>query len=93
MLFSRDHRQGTDRQRRTYAAFEIAYTFVDFAAAVCFVIGSVMFFFEEWQTPGTWLFLIGSILFALKPTLRLARELKLAAMGDDTDLADRFNGD
>ena len=93
MLFSRDHRQGTDRQRRIYAAFEIAYTFVDFAAAICFVIGSVMFFFEEWQTPGTWLFLIGSILFALKPTLRLARELKLAAMGDDTDLADRFNGD
>jgi hypothetical protein len=93
MLFSRDHRIGTDRQRKTYALFEIAYTLVDFVAALCFVVGSVMFFSEAWQTPGTWLFLIGSICFALKPTLRLVRELKLAAMGDDKDLANRFNGD
>jgi len=93
MLFSRDHSHGTDRQRHIYAAFEIAYTFVDFIAALCFIVGSVMFFFENWQTFGTWLFLIGSICFALKPTLRLVRELKLAAMGDDTDLAKRFEGD
>ena len=93
MLFKRDHRQGNDEQRRIYAVFEIIYTLVDFIAALCFIVGSVMFFFEEWQTPGTWLFLIGSICFALKPTLRLVRELKLAAMGDDTDLADRFKGD
>ena len=93
MLFSRDHRQGTDRQRRIYAAFEIAYTLVDFIAALCFVVGSVMFFSEAWQTPGTWLFLVGSICFALKPTLRLIRELKLAKMGDDTDLAKRYQGD
>ncbi|HKK97410.1 MAG TPA: YrhK family protein [Marivita sp.] len=93
MLFKRDHRRGNDEQRRIYAVFEIIYTLVDFIAALCFIVGSVMFFFEEWQTPGTWLFLIGSICFALKPTLRLVRELKLAAMGDDTDLADRFKGD
>ena len=93
MLFNEDHRQGTERQRQIYAAFEIAYTLVDFVAALCFVVGSVMFFSEDWQTPGTWLFLIGSIFFALKPTLRLVRELKLAAMGDDKDLAQRFKGD
>ena len=93
MLFIHDHRKGTDRQRSIYAAFEITYTFVDFAAALCFVVGSVMFFSEDWQTFGTWLFLIGSICFALKPTLRLIRELKLAAIGDDKDLAQRFKGD
>lgn len=93
MLFSRDHRNGTHDQRHLYAAFEIVYTLVDFAAAICFIVGSVMFFFEPWQTPGTWLFLIGSICFALKPTLRFVRELKLAAMGDDKDLADRFQGE
>lgn len=93
MLFSRDHRSGTTEQRRLYAAFEIAYTAIDFTAALCFVVGSVMFFFEDWQTTGTWLFLIGSICFALKPTLRPVRELKLAAIGDDKDLAQRFKGD
>ena len=60
--------------------------------AICFVIGSVMFLYESWQTFGTWLFIVGSILFATKPTLRLARELKLAAMGDADDLAKRLNG-
>lgn len=93
MLFSHDHRTGTDRQRHTYALFEVAYTLLDFIAAICFVVGSVMFFSDDWQIPGTWLFLIGSICFALKPTLRLSRELKLAAMGDDKDLAQRFKGD
>ncbi len=91
MLFSRDHRQdGTDHQRRIYATYEIIYTFVDFIAAILFVIGSIMFFSETWEVFGTWLFLIGSLCFAAKPSLRLIRELKLASMGDVDDLADRF---
>ncbi|MFC3613729.1 YrhK family protein [Lutimaribacter marinistellae] len=94
MLFQKDHRSdGTNRQKRVYAMFELAYTAVDFAAATLFVIGSIMFFSEDWQTQGTWMFLIGSICFALKPTLRLARELKLAAMGDVDDLAKRVGRD
>ena len=75
-----------------YAAYELAYTAVDFGAAACFVVGSVMFFFEAWQTPGTWLFLIGSVLFAAKPSLRLARELHMAARGDEDGLAQRYRG-
>ena len=35
-------------------------------------------------------FIIGSVLFALKPTIRLIRELRLAAIGDEDDLADKF---
>jgi hypothetical protein len=53
-------------------------------------VGSVFFFDESLKTAGTWLFLFGSILFAAKPTLRLVRDLRLAAMGDDEDLAQRF---
>ena len=49
-----------------------------------------MFLSENWQTTGTWLFIAGSVLFAAKPTLRLVRELKLAAMGDTKDLAERL---
>lgn len=90
MLFEHDHRAKGPRQRRVYAAFEIAYTVVDFAAAATFVIGSVMFFFSAWEVTGTWFFLVGSILFGLKPTLRLAREFKLARMGDDSDLEARY---
>jgi hypothetical protein len=36
------------------------------------------------------LFLVGSLLFAAKPTLRLIREIKLYRMGDVDDLAHRF---
>ncbi|NDU99494.1 YrhK family protein [Pseudoroseicyclus tamaricis] len=89
-LFHHDRRHQNEASRRLWARYEIAYTFVDFGAALCFIVGSVMFFFENWQTPGTWFFLVGSILFAAKPTIRLARELKLYEMGDEDDLAKRY---
>lgn len=88
-LFRHRTRQATEESRRLYARFEIAYTIVDFMAAVSFVIGSVLFFFESQQIPATWFFLIGSLLFAAKPTLRLIREIKLYQMGDMCDLAKR----
>ncbi len=92
MLFHQDQRNRNAETKRIHALFEIVYTLVDFMAALTFLIGSVMFLYDSWQTFGTWLFIVGSILFATKPTLRLARELKLAAMGDADDLADRLNG-
>ncbi len=78
---------------RTYAWFELAYTTVDLSAAVLFVIGSIMFFSEAWLTTGTWCFLIGSICFALKPVLRIIRELRYLKDEDYEDLAKRFEGD
>lgn len=89
-IFRHENRQQTEASRDLYARYELYYTLVDFSAAFAFIIGSVMFFFEAWQTPGTWLFLIGSILFAMKPTIRLVRELKLYRMGDYDDLAQRL---
>lgn len=88
-LFLHDTRPKNARTRTIWARYEIAYTAVDFGAALCFVVGSVMFFFSAWQVPGTWLFLLGSVLFALKPTLRLAREIHLYRLGDMDDLAQR----
>lgn len=75
---------------RYYARFELAYTLVDVTAALLFVIGSVMFFSEEWLTPGTWCFLVGSICFAFKPVLRIIRELRYVRDKDYEDLAKRF---
>ena len=90
MLFHTDQRHKSAHAKRIYALFEIVYTAVDFMAALMFLIGSVMFLSDNWQTFGTWLFIIGSVLFATKPTLRLVRELKLAALGDTDDLAQRL---
>ena len=91
-FFNPENRNRTERHREIWAAYEIAYTAVDFGASFSFVAGSILFFYEDLQTAGTWLFLIGSILFAGKPTIRFARELKYAAMGDYRDVAKRANG-
>ncbi|WP_099826795.1 YrhK family protein [Oceaniglobus indicus] len=88
-LFRLHSREQSRRSRRLYARYELAYTAVDFCAALCFIIGSVMFFFEAWQYPGTWLFVVGSVLFAMKPTLRLCREIHLYRIGDFSDLSER----
>ncbi|WP_109466307.1 YrhK family protein [Albibacillus kandeliae] len=90
MLFHKDRRNQNPESSRLYALYEIAYTAIDFGAALTFLVGSIMFLSENWQTTGTWLFIAGSVLFAAKPTLRLVRELKLAAMGDTKDLAERL---
>ena len=89
-IFRNERRDQSEAHRRLYARFELAHTVVEFMAAFCVIVGSVMFFSDAWLTPGTWLFLVGSLLFAAKPTLRLIREIKLYRMGDVDDLAHRF---
>lgn len=61
--------------RRIYVWHKIAYTAVDFLAAVLFIVGSILFFDQSTTYAGTWLFLIGSIFFALRPTTTLVREV------------------
>ncbi|WP_299812800.1 YrhK family protein [uncultured Jannaschia sp.] len=92
MLFDKRAKDASAGSRQVHAAFGIAYTAVDFCAAIAFVAGSVLFFSEAWQATATWFFVVGSALFALKPTLRLVRELKLASMGDVEDSAKRQEG-
>ncbi|MCO6185848.1 YrhK family protein [Rhizobium sp. L1K21] len=78
------------RHKRIYAYYELLYTLIDVLAAVLFIIGSIMFFFSDWQFAGTWCFLVGSVFFACKPTLRIVREIHLMRLGDFDDLAERF---
>lgn len=75
--FEQSNRTRTPKHSETTRRYEIIRTAVEFVAAVCFVIGSSLFFFESQRIPATWLFLIGSTLFAARPTVRLALELKL----------------
>ncbi len=91
-LFQHHNRQDSAESRRVYAMFELAYTITDFTAASAFLIGSILFFWAEYETAAIWLFVIGSICFCLKPTLRLIREIKLLKMGDTDDLAKRYQG-
>lgn len=90
-LFSPDTRTRTRRNAEIWAAYEIAYTFVDFSAAGMFVVGSALFFDQATTYLATWLFLIGSIFFGLKPTLRLVREIHLLRLGDVEDVAEELD--
>tara|TARA_R110002020_G_scaffold150446_2_gene327165 strand:+ start:8402 stop:8689 length:288 start_codon:yes stop_codon:yes gene_type:complete len=89
-LFKPETRRRYMADKRAYALFELAYTAVDVSAALLFVIGSILFFWQAWQTAGTWCFLAGSICFALKPTLRIVRELRYYEDNDLEDLAEKF---
>jgi hypothetical protein len=71
--FQRELEDALEAVRRRY--FWIHLT-VDFLAGISFVVGSVFFFYPSLVYAGTWLFLVGSILFAAKPSVRLAHELK-----------------
>ena len=88
-LFRPENRTKSLRNRRLYAAYELAYTLVDFSAAMLFLVGSVLFFYKSLETPAIWCFVIGSVCFALKPTLRIVRELHYVYEGDLKDVAER----
>ncbi len=86
-LFAPGNTSRSPRHEWLYAAYEVAFTAVDFLAAFLFIAGSAMFFFPELETIAIWFFLVGSVCFALKPTLRLARELHYLYIGDAEDVA------
>jgi hypothetical protein len=64
--------------RRRYEAASIAN---DILIALWFIVGSVMFFSEEWAVPGTWCFLIGSVELLIRPVIRLSRHVHLQRIG------------
>ncbi len=88
-LFSHKNRERNEATRRVYAAYELAHTAVDFAAALAFLDGSVQFLSAEYAIPATWLFILGSVFFCVKPSLHLAREIHLWRMGRIETLAER----
>lgn len=76
----------TPRHLEIFWRYQVVRTGVDFGAATCFVVGSVFFFYEALSLPADWLFLIGSVLFAIKPTIDMVRSAHLARLpADGTD--------
>lgn len=64
--------------RRRYETLSIVN---DFLIALAFTVGSVFFFSESTMTAGTWLFLLGSVLLMVRPTIRLIRRTHLIRVG------------
>lgn len=79
-IFSLSNRRASRSHEEIVRRYEIARTVVEFLAAVTFIIGSVFFFYESLIYAGTWFFLIGSVLFAVRPSIRLLLELHLARL-------------
>jgi len=79
-MFNPELRTASRRHRRISTGYSVAYTAVDFLAAVAFIVGSVFFFYAALEYAGTWLFLVGSILFAARPSVTLAREIHLSRL-------------
>ena len=77
-LFDHALRSATADHAELVRKYELYRTVVEFLAAATFVIGSIFFFYPGLVFAGTWLFLVGSILFAVRPTIRLLLELRLA---------------
>ncbi len=63
--------------------YQVVRTGVDFAAAACFLFGSAFFFFASTTRIADWLFLVGSVLFAVKPTIDLVRSVHLRRLPRD----------
>lgn len=88
-LFALTNRERNRDTRRIYALYELAYTTVDFLAALAFLTGSVLFLWSETAEQATWLFILGSVFFFVKPSLHMAREIHLWRMGHIETLAKR----
>lgn len=53
--------------------YEVASIANDTLIAVWFIVGSVFFFYPDWQTLGTCFFLAGSVELLIRPIIRFTR--------------------
>ncbi|GAA0513658.1 YrhK-like protein [Saccharopolyspora erythraea NRRL 2338] len=57
--------------------YEMASIVNDILIAFWFIVGSLLFFSPLTTTAGVWMFLLGSIELAIRPSIRLVRHLHL----------------
>lgn len=84
-VFDARLRSLTAQHRRLGRRYEIAYHVNDFVAGLLFTIGSVLFFWESTMQAGTWLFVVGSVQFTLRPGISLMRDLHLLRLPANED--------
>ncbi|MGZ9791192.1 YrhK family protein [Bacillus atrophaeus] len=54
--------------------YKVLYTVNDFMIGVLFLVGSFFFFSEKMKSAGIWLFVTGSFLLLIRPTIRLIHD-------------------
>ncbi|WP_406944884.1 YrhK family protein [Halobacillus sp. SY10] len=57
--------------------YDIFYTINDVLIGVCFLIGSIFFYFEHLKNIGVTLFVLASILMLIRPTIRLVHHFHM----------------
>lgn len=72
LTFTFGHEQLVIRRR-----YEVLSILNDFLIALWFLLGSVLFLFPEHEQAAVWLFIVGSVQFFIRPTLRLAAHIHL----------------
>lgn len=72
MTFRVGHHELVIRRR-----YEVASIANDLMIGLWFVVGSVLFFWQQTTDAGVWMFLIGSAQLLIRPIIRLTRNLHL----------------
>ena len=83
---AQSEQQQREQYSRTHAIYQWIHLMVDFTAAAMFVIGSILFLNPGLERAGSWLFLVGSIFFAMKPTVKLMRFLHLRRLARKAEI-------
>lgn len=66
---------------RVNGAYEALSIANDFLAGLLFLVGSILFFWKATETAAIWCFTVGSVLFVVRPTIRLVRRIHLGPAG------------
>ncbi|MEB3367774.1 YrhK family protein [Saccharopolyspora mangrovi] len=69
--------------------YETASIVNDILVATWFIAGSIMFFHPAMFNLGTWMFLLGSIELAIRPTIRMIRHVHLRRLHHAVDESDQ----
>ncbi|MED3982239.1 YrhK family protein [Priestia megaterium] len=53
-------------------------TINDFLIGICFLIGSILFFYDSLKNIGVWLFILESVQLLIRPTVQLVHGFHLS---------------
>lgn len=70
----------TRKHGEVYWRYETIYDVIDSLAAIAFIAGSALFFSSSTEGAATWLFLVGSIFFAVRPLVHVVRDFHMARL-------------
>lgn len=63
-------RELLEAEKRIHERYEWLHIANDYISALLFLVGSVLFLWEDLQKTATWFFIIGSVFFLFAPLLR-----------------------